>query len=82
MKTYFLTQPLFESIEVSLPVLLVGLHLLDELLFRLLAKDVALLASLVENLLHTLPLLRQLLLHQGLLGLQKVGGQTKSVESP
>ena len=71
-KTCLLMQPLFESIEVGLPVLLVGLHLLDELLLRLLAKDAVLLARLVQNLLLAVPLLHQLLQHQGLLGLQRV----------
>lgn len=46
---------------MGLPVLLVDLHLLDELLLRLLAKDVVLLDGLVENFLHVFPLICQLL---------------------
>lgn len=75
MRAYFLTQPLLEGTEVSLPVLLVDLHLLDEFFLRLLAEVVVLLVHLVENLLHALPLLSQLLQHQGLLGLQGRAGQ-------
>lgn len=74
-RTCFLSQALFESIEVGLSVFLDDLHLLDELLLRLLAKDVVLFTGLVENLLHVLPFLCQLLQHQHLLGLQQGGWQ-------
>lgn len=72
--TCFLTQPLFQGVQVRLAILFVDFHLLDELLLCPLTEDVVLLPGLVENLLHVLPLLCQLLQHQGLLGLQQVEG--------
>lgn len=59
--TCFLAQPLLQGVQVRLAVLLVDFHLLDELLLRLPAEGVVLLASLVQDLLHVLPLLSQLL---------------------
>lgn len=73
-RTCFLMQPLFQGAQVCLPILFVDFHLLDEFLLCPLTEHVVLLPGLVENLLHVLPLLRQLLQHQGLLGLQQVGG--------
>lgn len=78
--TCFLTQPLFQGVQVRLAILFVDFHLLDELLLRPLTEDVVLLPGLVENLLHVLPLLRQLLQHQGLLGLQQVGGPDREAK--
>lgn len=69
--TRLLSQSLFEGIEMSVSVLFVDLHLLDEVLLCLPAETVVLFTRLVENLLHTLALLSQLLQHEGLLGLQQ-----------
>lgn len=78
--TCFLSQPLLEGLEVGLPVLFVDLHLLDEVLLRLPAKVVVLFTYFVQNLLHALPLLGQLLHHEGLLGLQQEFGGAGGLE--
>ena len=58
--------------------LLVGLHLLVELLLGHLAEVVVLLHGLLEHLLLVLPLLSQVLQHLRLVILPAVGGHTQT----